>query len=300
MTSNYLKLSRIPVAILTAVVALSGLLLAAVPSAATLPPPDPKDPAPAMCAHQAEVNPSGNKGFGLPTAFYFHDGILTDGALKLSNIQAAACVYFTLPFTPPTPDPNGYQPNPSAAPILGASAPADQVNLTPQGDPAQLTLNVGSLPLLGGAEFGTAQFFLQGPIQGVVRQNTDPRNPGTLDLDLWATFSGVANVGLLGATPSLVSCPILPVNASLSTTYPETAAGLAPTAPLSGPLGDVNADIALAPVKLQSGVCNGPGGGLPIVGQQISAFLNQTLLSGMANWSTPVTASVSLSTPATS
>ena len=292
---------RIPAAVAAVASVLSGLVLAAVPSSATLPPPDPKDPAPATCSHLAEVNPSGYRGFGLPTAFYFHDGVLTDGPLKISNIQAAACVYFALPFTPATPDPNGYQPNGSVAPILGASAPPDQVNLTPPDDPPILTLNLpNTFPVLGNAEAGTAHFDLQGPITGVVRQNTDPRNPGTLDLDLWATFSGVANIGLLGLTPSLMSCPFLPVKASLSTTYTETAPGLAPTAPLSGPLGDVNADIALAPTKIQAGPCSGAGGlPLPIVGQQISSFLNQTLLSGLGNWSTPVTASVSLSAPAT-
>lgn len=292
---------KLPAAALLAIVVLSGLVLTTVPSSATLPPPDPKDPAPAMCSHLAEVNPSGYKGFGLPTAFYFHDGVLTDGPLKISNIQAAACVYFALPFTPSSPDPNGYQPNPSAAPILGASAPPEQVNLTPPNDPPILTLNVpNTFPVLGSAEAGTAHFDLQGPITGVVRQNTDPRNPGTLDLDLWATFSGVAYVQLLGLTPSQMTCPFLPVNASLSTTYPEAAPGLAPTAPLSGPLGDIQGDIALAPTKIQAGPCSGPGGiGLPIVGQQISSFLNQTLLSGQGNWSTPVTASVSLSAPAT-
>ena len=281
-----------------AVIAAVCLLASMAPAAsATLPPPDPNDPAPALCAHQSETNPPGNKGYGLPVAFYFHNGILTDGALKVSNIQAAACALFTLPFTPPNADPSGYQPNP-IQPILGATAPSNWVNLTPANDPGMLTLN--NVPVADGFEGGTAQFFLQGPISAVVRQDTDPRDPGSLDLDIWATFSGIANVELLGITPAQATCPFLPVNASLSTTYQETAAGLAPTAPISGPLGEATGDIALAPVKLQSGPCSGPGGvPLPIVGQQISGFLNQTLLAGMANWSTPMVASLSLSAPAT-
>ena len=290
---------RVAAGVVAAVVC--SLIAAALPSSAALPPPDPKDPPPSMCSHLAETNPPGHNGYGLPTAFYFNEGILTDGILKLSHIQAAACALFSFPFNPPSPDPSGFQPNGSVAPILGATAPTDQVNLTPLNDPGTLTLNVpNNVPVIGGIQDGTGQLFLKGPMQAVVHQSAAANDPGALDLDIWGTFSGVLNLALLGVNPPQMSCPILPVNASLSTTYQETAQGLAPTAPISGPLGDAHGDIAVAPVKLQSGPCTFAGGqNLPVVGQLIAGVLNNTIASGMANWSSPLVASLSLSAPAT-
>jgi len=277
------------------------------------------------CGGVGDVYPSSHQGYGITTLDYISNGSLSDGATKVTDINAALCSVFQAPQDPQLTLPSSLFTNPStndplnpAEPQTAAVFSANEITYAP----ANITLNLPSIPLLGTLGLPSAGQLVLTPVPldssipcvqelaaagqpapaacSVVEQTpVATGKPGAGGFNLDIVTGAINTIYLPSVAAPLVKCTLAPADIPLTTNTAFLAPGAA-ASPITGPLSHALATVVSTPQFALPNVesCDVLAPGLGLIGATVATVVNTALHSAPATFNAPLLLQLSLTSGA--